>query len=326
MKKLTLLIFCMLAMITFTNAQDQESDFKASGKPFIKVFTNYHSSFTGDQVQNAFEIQRAYFGYSFDLSEKYSGKVTLDVGDPGTGKLQLTAYLKNAYFQYRHDKFTAKFGMIGLSQFGMQEKQWAGRYLYKSFQDEHKFGSSADLGVYAAYKLHSMVSIDASVLNGEGNKSLEMDSVLKYTVGLTLQPVKGLDFRAYYDRMGKDVPQQTLSFYTGYTHKKMKFGAEYNYQMNNNENAAQNQTGLSFYGSYKMKKARVFGRYDQLTSNHIITSPDPWNYAKDGQAVLAGIEFAPVKGIKITPNYQLWMPADGTDYNHTAYLSCEISF
>lgn len=58
----------------------------------------------------------------------------------------------------------------------------------------------------------------------------------------------------------------------------------------------------------------------------ISTSTDPWNYKKDGQLVIAGVEFNPVKGIRITPNYQGWMPANGDAFIHIAYLSCEIKF
>lgn len=40
----------------------------------------------------------------------------------------------------------------------------------KSFQDEYKFGSSADLGVSVAYKFNKVVSADVIVANGEGYK------------------------------------------------------------------------------------------------------------------------------------------------------------
>ena len=43
--------------------------------------------------------------------------------------------------------------MIGGKQFNDQEMIWGYRYLYKTLQDEYKFGSSADLGVNAEFKL-----------------------------------------------------------------------------------------------------------------------------------------------------------------------------
>jgi len=328
MKKLTLSMLLSFAIVAFTFGQDQSGDFKAEGKPFIKVFTNYHSTL-GDDGENAFEIQRAYFGYGVKFNENFSGNVTIDVGSPGgeSPKLDMTAYLKNAYFQYKKDAFAIKFGMIGLSQFSLQEKQWGGRYLYKSFQDQHGFGSSADLGVHASYKIHKMLSVDASILNGEGYKKIESDGELKYTAGLTLKPVKGLALRAYYDMMGSDNPQQTMSFYAGYTMNKFKLGAEYNQQMNYKVTEGQDKTGMSFYASYELKKLRLFGRFDQVGSVTIDGDNDPWNMANDGQAFLAGVEFNPVKGIKITPNYQLWMPdTNNSEAISSVYLSCQIAF
>lgn len=325
MKKLvTVLTIILLTGSVYS--QEKNEEFKPSGKPFIKVFTNFHSSFVDGKNHNAFEIQRAYLGYSYKLSKKFSGKLTLDVGNPGVGKLKMTAYLKNAYFQYKSGRLTTKFGLIGLSQFKLQEKQWGGRYLYKSFQDEHKFGSSADLGIFAGYKLNDMVSVDVTIANGEGYKSVEVDSIFKYSAGITISPIKKLDVRVYYDFMGKDSTQQTLSLYAGYTTDKLKVGAEYNRQLNYKMTEDQDRTGLSFYGSYKIKKVRVFGRFDQLSSVKIGNATDPWNYGKDGQCIIAGIEFVPVKGITIAPNYQAWLPANGDPVVNMAYLSCEIKF
>jgi len=85
-------------------------------------------------------------------------------------------------------------------------------------------------------------------------------------------------------------------------------------------------TGFSFYGSYKFEKMRLFGRFDQLSSVTIGTAPNPWNYGNDGNALITGIEFHPVKGLKITPNYEAWFPVNGNPAIHGAYLSCEIKF
>ncbi|MEA3504176.1 MAG: hypothetical protein U9R32_03165 [Bacteroidota bacterium] len=325
MKKLVSLLTIIL-LTANVYSQKKEETFKASGKPFAKVFTNYHSTFSDGGNHNVFEIQRAYLGYAYTLSKKFSGKVNIDVGNPGVGKLDMTAYLKNAYVQYNDGRLTTKFGLIGLSQFKMQEKQWGGRYIYKSFQDKHKFGHSADLGLFASYKLHDKISIDATIANGDGYKSVEADSLFKYSVGVTLHPVKGVDFRAYYDVMGNDDAQQTLSFYLGYGADNMKIGAEYNRQLNTKMTEDQDRAGLSFYASYKMKKIRLFGRFDQLSSVEIGNATDPWNYGKDGSGIIAGFEFVPVKGVTVAPNYQLWTPENGNPVVNMVYMNCEIKF
>lgn len=326
MKKLLSTLTIMLLFCSVFSQENNET-FVPSGKPFIKVFTNFHSSITDDNVHNAFEVQRAYLGYSYKMSKEFSGKVTLDVGNPSNGgKLMMTAYLKNAYFQYKTKRLTTKFGLIGLSQFKLQEKQWGGRYLYKSFQDQHKFGSSADLAIYTSYKVNDLISIDATIANGDGYKSVEQDSILKYSTGLTLSPTDKIKLRAYYDIMGDSDAQQTLSLYLGYSTEKLKVGAEYNYQLNNKTALDQDLTGLSFYGSYKLEKARLFARFDQLASNKLEGAEDIWNLSKDGSGVITGVEFQPTKGLKIAPNYQAWLPTNDGEIKHFAYVSCEIKF
>ena len=71
-------------------------------------------------MNKVFQIQRAYLGYQRQFSKAISGRLVLDVGDPAFGNFQMTAYLKNAFIQYRKNKFTARLGMIGLFQFKLQ--------------------------------------------------------------------------------------------------------------------------------------------------------------------------------------------------------------
>ncbi|MBT3244319.1 MAG: hypothetical protein HN352_14310 [Bacteroidetes bacterium] len=324
MKKLRLLFF--IVILIGGRAILVGQDFVPSGTPSIRVFTNFHSQLSDGEVLNAFQIQRAYLGYKHQFSRTISGKLYLDVADPGVGKLQMTGYLKNAYLQYKGDRLTAKFGLIGLHQFRLQEDLWGGRYLFKSFQDQYKFGPSADLGAHISYKLSSMMSADITVANGEGYKSIQQDSLLKYSAGFTVRPYEGVDLRVYYDYMGIDQAQQSLSLYAGYTLGRVKIGAEYNKQFNHKMNGDEHLYGLSFYSSYTMEKTRIFCRFDQLSSVEIIAGDDPWNLGKDGRAILAGIEYSPVKGILVTPNYQAWIPADGSSVVHIAYLSCQIKF
>ena len=322
----TLLFIAMLLLSWNAFSQNTENKFKANGQGIIKIFTNYHSTFSDGKASRVFEIQRAYLGYQYELNEKFSGKLVLDVGDPDFGNFQMTAYLKNAFVQYDDGKLVAKIGMIGLHQFKLQESQWGGRYLYKSIMDEHRFGPSADLGAFVGYEFHDMVSADITIANGDGYKSLESDTTLKYSLGVTLRPISGLIFRSSYDYMGQDALQQTLALYLGYSTKKVDVGAEYNYQWNHKMVQDENLTGLSFYGSYAARKFRAFGRYDNLSSPVIGSDTDPWNYGKDGQLFIAGVEFHPVKGLIITPNYQGWIPADESSMLNSIYLSLEIKF
>ncbi len=326
MFRTTLLTAALLLFSWSTFAQGEEEKFKPNGQGILKIFTNYHSTFSDGEASRVFEIQRAYLGYQANLSDKISGRLILDVGDPNFGDLQMTAYLKNAYVQYDNGKLVAMIGMIGLYQFKIQESQWGGRYLYKSFMDEHKFGPSADLGAFVGYHFSDMVSADFTLANGDGYKSIQSDTTLKYSLGVTLKPIEGLVFRPSYDYMGQDAHQQTMALYLGYSSEKVDVGAEYNYQWNHKMVQDENLQGLSFYGSYSAKKFRAFGRYDNLSSPVLDGEADPWNYGKDGQLFIAGLEFHPVKGLLITPNYQAWIPADESSALNSIYLSLEIKF
>ena len=321
----TLLSLALLLFACNTFSQETEAEkFKAHGQGIVKIFTNYHSTFSDGEASRVFEIQRAYLGYQFLLSEKLSGKLVLDVGDPHFGDLQMTAYLKNAFVEYASGKLVAKIGMIGLHQYKLQESQWGGRYLYKSFMDEHKIGPSADLGAFVGYHIHEKVDMDFTLANGDGYKSIQSDTTLKYSLGVTLKPLSGLVFRSSYDYMGQDAVQQTLALYLAYSNKKVDIGAEYNYQWNHQMVQDHHLAGLSFYGSYHLRHMRVFGRYDNLSSPVIGGDTDPWNYEDDGHLIIAGLEFHPVKGLMVSPNYQGWIPADGSPVWHSIYLSLEI--
>jgi len=312
----------------FGNSPQTKDTFKPSGKPFVKIYTNYHSNFTNGTIRNLFEVTRAYLGYKYSFSRYFSAKANLDIGNPGVGKLQMTAYLRNAYVQYKKNRLTASFGLISTYIFSFQENHWGNRYLFKSFQDQNGFGHSADLGIGLVYQLNALLSVDFSVLNGEGYKKIEVDSTFKYTIGVTLKPVKTLAFRVYYDYMNKQAAQQTLSFFLAYTGRRWKGGAEYNKQYNHGMSLGKDYSGYSFYGTYYFnKKINIFGRYDYISSVTMSNQVTPWNFSKDGKEIIAGVEFTPVKGVKVSPNYQLWKPRDKAMPPVTgAYLSLEIKF
>jgi len=329
MKQIKLTLIALLIATSAIYAQEASTEeFVPSGSPSVKIFSNAHSTFIDGKNSSAFEIQRAYFGYKYSLSKNFSTKITLDVGDPGTGKLQMTAYLKNAALEYKKGGLIVNFGLIGLYGFKAQEKQWGYRYIYKSFQDEHKFGSSADLGASAVYKFADFISADLMILNGEGYKNLQSDNTYKGAMGITLTPIKNLNFRIYYDYMSTSVAQSTLALFVGYKANMFKIGAEYNMQKNNKLVEDHDLTGISIYTTViASKKINFFARLDNLSSSKLEGDADVWNLAKDGQAYIFGLEYKPVKGVKISPNFQAWSPKDeNSPFESSVYLNFQYSF
>jgi hypothetical protein len=329
MKRISITFMLMFLVATmFGQSAKTSNDFKPSGAPIVDIYTDFHTNFSNGGSASQFEIGRAYFGYGYKFSPYFSTQVKLDVGNPGVGGLQMTAYLKAAEVTYNRDGFKAQFGLIGTSAFGMIEHDWQNRYLFKTLQDNNGFNPSADLGVLLSYKFAPFISADISMFNGEGYKHLQADSTFKYAFGVTLTPVKGLNIRGYYDVMTKTASQQTVSLFANYVSGGFSIAAEYDKQVNHGMVSGKNYSGVSFFANYRFNKSvKIFGRYDNVTSATMTGQADPWNYKKDGSYVIAGVELNPVKNIRVSPNLQVWSPKVSSQHSLTAaYLSMEFKF
>ncbi len=315
-------------MITITSSQDKKEEFKPNGKPLALIFTNFHTSTTGGETTPEFENTRAYLGYEYNFSKQWYAKVIFDVGNPGAGNHELAAFLKNAYFQYTSGKFTTYFGMISTTQFKVSEKIWGNRYMMKSYQDEYKFNSSADLGVNIDFDISDFLSIDFSVINGEGYKQIQGDEFLRPGFGFTIIPVKNITARVFVDKMGKDIQQQSLAAFLAYTNDKLVLAGEYNYQKNANMVNGADWFGPSIYTTFQTSdKVKFFARYDGLNSKELAGKSEAWNIAKDGSLLLGGVEYSPVKGVKLTPNIRYWNPGkEGAKNTTFLYFNCELKF
>jgi len=313
-----------------------------------KVFFNYHYDMTEDAEQeSAFEIKRAYLGYKYTFNDKFSTKVTLDVGkDNGS---DYTVYLKAAQLDFQATEWLKlSGGLIGLNQFSDQEKFWGYRYIFKSYQDQYGFGTSADLGLNAEFKLHKTLKMNLFVLNGEGYKKVQ-DTYGKHKIGgnLVYNPIEALTFKVYY--AGQDSKKiigeepntsivenptvTNLALFAGYDfNKKFRIGAEYNamYDGKKYSDAALDHdlNGYSIYSTYVINdKFEIFGRYDQLESNKVGTATTNWNAAKDGSAFLTGIQYLPVKGVSSSLNFQSFNYDLASKNNESLiYLNLEYKF
>jgi len=305
------LIAFIIALSSLDGNAQADSSFIPHGNPFALIFTDVNYTFSKEGNTKAFELTRGYLGYEYFFSKNISSRINIDIANPGTGQLQMTAFIKNAFVQYKDETISARFGMINTDQFSLQESQWGHRYIYMSFQDAYKFGPSADLGAAFGYSPSKIISFDFSVLNGEGYKKVQIDSVFKTTFGFRIRTPNGFALRGYYDRMKKDYAQTTLAFMAAYTIKKFKTGLEYNIQKNNGMINGNDFSGISVYASIGVaQKFSIYSRYDYLMSAVPDNATDPWNLSKDGHYFIAGFDYTPVEGIKIAPVYFGYLPED----------------
>ncbi len=319
MKKNHLIAAVLILFISTAFSQEETSlkkEFKPEGKAIVKVFANYNSNLGGTETVEAKEsmnIKRAYLGYKSTLSEDFSMKVTMDVGN-SSGKY--SAYLKTAELKYKKNKFSANIGMIATKQFKVQEGFWGYRYLQKSFQDQYKYNASADLGLSVAYKINKLISVDAIVQNGEGYKHIDPTGTYRGGFGTTVN-FKPITFRLYYDISAKpELNRQNIATFLAYKFKeKFRIAAEYNYQMNSDFAKDHNMFGYSAYATYIInKKFEVFVRYDNSESNIIEDDaarldPQAWNVNKDEALALVGFQYKAIKNVKISANYRRTLSA-----------------
>ncbi|WP_163715122.1 hypothetical protein [Mangrovibacterium lignilyticum] len=328
MKSKVLLTFAMLCMGLIGMSQTSE-EFKPEGKMYGAVFTNFYTTISDGESASGFNLTRLELGYKYQFSTTLSAKACFDIENPKDGgSLDFTAFARNAYLEYSDKGFTVDFGVITANAFNLQENYWGYRYVSKSFQDLYKYSSSRDLGVKAAYKFNKAISADVFIANGEGYKSMQKDSALRVGFGATVHPVEKMTLRAYYDFISKDETMSTLALFAGYATEQFSIGFEYNQRNNTSFVAGEDQSGISTYFKYKpSKKVSVFGRYDQRMSK------DDWNTAGDGgvkydgSLFIAGMEYNPVKGVRLAPTLTGWSPAeDGQPFTTGLLLNCEIKF
>lgn len=313
------LLTCTGITVQAQNAKHEEP----KGKAILQVFGNFHSGFGAQNDDRGFELERSYLGYEYKLGKGLTVKGVMDIGKSSdVSDNHRLAYIKNAMLSWKTGKWTLNGGLISTTQFNFQEKFWGYRYVMKSFQDQYKFGSSADLGLSAAYKFADWLSADAIVVNGEGYKKVQKNDGLNYGLGMTLAPLEGFQLRFYggLNEAPEEGKKDIANFaaFAGYKHEKFSIGAEYNHMWNASNKKDADQYGYSIFGSVKVSKdAELYARFDDLCSKN------EWNKAKDEQTAILGAQFKLEKYVKLAPNLRMSMPkADGADNKYAAYVSC----
>lgn len=315
---------CLLAAGAAQQAGAQNSE-KGQGKMILTTFANMYSGFGEQNDERGFELERAYIGYQHQFGNGLSMQAVADFGrSKEVQDMQRIGFIKNAWVRWQRNGWDLYGGLISTTQFKTQEDFWGKRYVMKSFQDEYKFGSSADVGLSVAYRFCDQVSADVIVVNGEGYKKIQFEQGMQYGAGLTVKPAEGLMMRVYgsYDEATDPnlKGKVNLASFVGYARNGYSVGAEYNYQMNTSYQDDANQNGVSVYATVPAgKKVNVFARWDRLDSNN------GWNLETDGMNVLAGAEVKLGKYVKLAPNVRLSVPED-KDLKEAFQLMVNASF
>ncbi|MDX9946290.1 MAG: hypothetical protein RBS38_02920 [Bacteroidales bacterium] len=323
------LLFVLAATFLFSipfSLSGQEETFKPGGKPEARIFTSLNTTFTEGENHTKFDLTRAYFGYSYNFSKTFSARVVYDAASPSPGKPNYSGMLKFAFLRYKTGKLSVTGGMIPLPEYDASDSKWGYRYVYRPAHELYEFGAAADLGVSAAYNFTPWLSADVTIINGEGYKVLESDSTFKATAGITVTPAIGTFMRLYADNMSKNgINQQTLQFIASYENSNMALSAAYNIRKNHWMQENHDFHAFTVNGSLILsEKARIFGRFDNISSINPDNEPDPWYPSREGQLYLIGLQYTLAPGVNISPNFQGWQPSGSRPFVTGLYLSLDL--
>jgi rhodanese-related sulfurtransferase len=338
-----------------TDASEKIKDKTAKGKPIIQVFGNFDFNASADaEKKYGFWFGRAHFGYEYQFSSQFSGKIILDMGRPTTlGQIVVTdtagnplnvsstgkdgSYyamtLKFASLEWKPNEIIRiQAGGILQNHYITQEKFWGYRYLAETFQDRYYHIPSGDLGAIAYVKVSEKLGFDVALTNGEGFR-FDQDAFgdVKVASGIDYRPIEGLQTRIYWDHTSSDNPQkpavqQLLSAFAGYSFgDKFRLAGEYNHRINHLNINNHELYGYSLSGSYRVfEGVEVFARFDRLMANTLSGESENWYALNTGKALITGVHYNPVKGINVSLNYQAWLPDSGeSEQMHHVLLSFE---
>ena len=322
MKRINIIAALLLATCLGISAQEKGE--KARGRAIVQIYTNFHSGFGAVNDDRGFALSRSYIGYEYMLSRGLTLKGVLDVGQSSdVNDYQRIAYIKNAFVGWKWRWLTINGGLIPTTQFNYQENFWGFRYVYNSFQDQYGFGSSADLGISAAYNFAKWIQADVIIANGEGFRRVQVEDGLLYGIGTTITPFRGMSFRLYASiNEGSDGAKDIVNYamFAGYRHRYFSVALEYNIMRNSNRMAGKNLYGFSLYATGTLNRwLDIYARTDGLMSG------DDWNEQNDEIAIIAGAQFKLGRYIKIAPNFRMAIPkADGVENRYYGYISCSF--
>jgi hypothetical protein len=318
MRKIYIIIFAVLATSNF--AQSQNTDFKPSGNLWGYVFGDFywkqHSDSLGrapigspygtaslnpknptQKNMNAFQIRRAYLGYDYMISPKFSAQVVLAHEMNVDGNGYNVTYLKYAWLKWTNifPMSNLMIGQMPTSSFATPfgtEPLWGYRSVEKTIIDLHSLDPSTDLGVMlignlwkqknAADSLPSTLGYNFMIANGTGAKP-ETDRYKKIRGNVYVNTLhQKLTLGVYADFNPAQYAPYPTSATTlkGYVHYKsdgFRIGAEVFQITNRNGDIFQTtnvapadtangvQFGWSIFGSTRIIKGKLnlFARLDQ---------------------------------------------------------------
>jgi len=271
-----------------------------------KVVFAYSNSDDSSKI-DGFGLNRVYLNFSKEISDELSVTIQTDAYPESSSQ---NIYLRNAKADWKTLNGNVVIGLQEMNMFKVQQMNWGKRYLDKTVMDRMQYSSAADMGIgyyHSKDKFHGSILIT----NGAGFKKSETDSHKKLSLQFIYGTVKlsksdGFNIGAVlshepYDRDGEvTIPEEPAGEYSkkvfgvfgGYAKNNLRVGAEWS-QLDDSGllDGNYNNNLTSVYCNYALKnKQSLIVKYDKVSGN------------KDANYALVAMEFAPTKGLMVSPN------------------------
>lgn len=333
MKKITPILICLFFSLPEGEgwggafAQEEKTGFKPSGKVWGYLFGDYFYKTDGDTITtwgdgefsklkketNAFTVRRAYLGYDYNISEKFSTQFLLE-GNDGVTDIsgRRSVFIKSAYLEWKNLIPGASI-FIGQSSTPtwptLTEKIWGYRSVEKVITDYRKMGKSNDFGIRISGKIDSAGNLGYHLMLGNGTaEKVELDNYKKVYGSVFVKFLnKKIMMEVYgdYEEFPNSKNKLTLKGFTVIEVKNFAFGVEgvQQYQAKyRGDTTDMVPMGFAFFTRSSLVKDKLgfFARAD-------IFNPD--TQFNDGGYqeffFTFGLDFSPHKNVHLMPN--IWL-------------------
>lgn len=325
-------IFSFLAVLFIFCQASLSQTAQFTGKPIGEIYADFHYSINDSSRSTGFAINRAHLGYRFEPGGKFTSTIIVNIGIPESltpgASQRRSAIIREASVTYTEGKLKLSFGMVNTRIFDFQQQFWGKRYLGPEYQYLYGYGSVADVGIVADYKLTDIIKLDFSLLNGEGYSNIQLDNSLRTAFGITAVTPRRLYFKIYSDFMKPEkVLQSAFICFAGIKRDFFKIGGEASFKTNADKTADHNVWGLAATGGiYVSEKTELFARYDYFTSYTEGENTGNWNQY-DGRIAIYGVQYTFTPTLRIALNYQGYYPENKTMPRHDmVYMNAHFNF
>ncbi len=352
--KLPIMLAAALFVANSLSAQNNDTikkvEFKPSGKVWGYVFGDFYAKLGADSLgrgntqysgvadkMNAFDFRRAYLGFDYNISEKFSTEILASYeGQTLSDGQTRTFFLKSANLRWKNifKNTDLVIGQMATPAFPMMsEKIWNYRCVEKTISDMRKMSVSNDVGLAIQGKFDSKGNYGYNLMVGNGTaQKIETDVFKKYygdVYAKFLDKKLIVDLYADYEethvepRLHKS--KTSYKLFVAYTAEKFTAGVELYQQTQKNyvsvadsASAPEADTtdasafGASVFlrGMLIKDKLNYFARFDVYDPDSRYDSEK--YYFIGGSPVTetfitAGLDYTPNKNVHIIPN--IWYNA-----------------